>query len=171
MTRSLLVGIAAFAVLSGCAHSAPAATAPMGQGHGGKMMANCPMDVPGAQVSSVEEVDGSTMTFTAPDQVPDLRRRVHAMAEMHNRHHAGGGTHEVKQGGGMMGGMMGSGKEMGGMMMPPSHATVVEVENGASIKLTPTDPADLQKLKDAVHMHVERMQSHGCEMMGGMHGG
>jgi hypothetical protein len=169
MTRSLLVGIAAFALLSGCAHSAPAATAPMGHDHGGKMAAMCPMGVPGTQVSSIDEVDGSTMTFTAPDQVPELRRRVQAMAEMHNRHHAGGGMHEEKEGGGMMGGMMGGGKEMGGMMMPPSHATVVEVENGASMKLTPNDPADLQKLRDAARMHVERMQQHGCEMMGEKH--
>jgi hypothetical protein len=156
MTRSLLVGAAAFTLLAGCAHTVPPATAAEAPRHGGEMMAMCPMDIPGTQVSSVDEVNGSTVTFTAQEQ-------------MHNQHHAGSATHEEKEHGGMMGGMMGSGGEMKGMMMPPSHATFFELDNGASLKVMPSDPADLQKLQDMVRKHVERMQHDGCEMMGEKH--
>jgi hypothetical protein len=47
MTRVLLVGATALALLSGCAHSSqPAAAAPMA-GAGDDMKAMCPMGVPG----------------------------------------------------------------------------------------------------------------------------
>lgn len=173
MTHVLLVGATALALLSGCAHSSqPAAAAPM-DGDRGDMKALCPMGVPGTQVSAVDEINGSTLTFTARGQVAELQRRVHAMVKMHNQHHAGGDTHEGMPKGGMMGGdhMMGGDQKMGGMMMPPSHATVFDLENGASIKLMPTNEADLQKLQSAVRMHAQRMQQNGCEMMTGMHHG
>jgi len=176
MPRFLLAGTAAFAMLSGCAHSpspepaARPAIAAQAPGQAGDMMAMCPMSVPGTQVSAADAVDGETLTFTTTDQVAELRSRVHAMAEMHNQHHAAGGTHEGMMGGGT-GGMMGSGKAMSGTMMPPSHATVVDLENGASITLTPNAPADLQELQSAVRMHAQRMQQSGCGMMGQMQGG
>jgi hypothetical protein len=56
-------------------------------------------------------------------------------------------------------------------MMPPSHATVFDLENGASIKLMPTNEADLLTLQTAVRMRAQRMQQSGCEMMTGMHRG
>lgn len=168
MTRVLLVGTAAFALLAGCAHSPPAettarpATAAQTPGHAGNMMAMCPMSVPGTQVSAADAGDGETLTFTTtPDQAAELRSRVHAMAQMHNQHHAAGGMM-----GGAMGGTMGSGKPMEGAMMPPSHAAAVDLESGASIKLTPNDPADLQKLQSAARLHAQRMQQNGCGMMG-----
>lgn len=173
MTHVLLVGAAALALLSGCAHSSqPAQASPM-DGAGGEMKATCPMEIPGTQVSAVDEVNGATMTFTAPAQVAELQRRVHAMVKMHNQHHAGGDTHEGMHMGGMMGGghKMGGDQKMGGMMMPPSHATVFDLDNGASITLMPTNEADLQKLQSAVRMHTQRMQKSGCEMMTGMHHG
>jgi hypothetical protein len=167
MTRLLLVGATTLALLSGCAHSSqPAAAAPMA-GAGDEMKAMCPMGVPGTQVSAVDEVNGSTMTFTAHAQVAELQRRVHDMVKMHNQHHAGGDTHEGMH----MGGMMGGGKEMSGMMMPPSDATVFNLENGASIKLMPINEADLLTLQTAVRMHAQRMQQSGCDMMTGMHHG
>jgi hypothetical protein len=167
MTRLLLVGATTLALLSGCAHSSqPAAAAPMA-GAGDEMKAMCPMGVPGTQVSAVDEVNGSTMTFTAHAHVAELQRRVHDMAKMHNQHHAGGDTHEGMH----MGGTMGGGREMSGMMMPPSDATVFNLENGASIKLMPINEADLLTLQTAVRMHAQRMQQSGCDMMTGMHHG
>ncbi len=170
MTHVLLAGAAALALLSGCAHSSqPVAAAPMA-GDRGDMKALCPMGVPGTQVSAVDEVNGSTLTFTAGGQVAELQRRVHAMVKMHNQHHAGGDTHDGKHMGGMMGGMMGGGHKPGGMM-PPSHATAFDLENGASIRLTPNYAADLPTLQAAVRMHAQRMQQSGCETMTGMHHG
>lgn len=167
MLRMLLVGTTALALLSGCAHSTrPAAAAPM-HGAGADMKAICPMEVPDTQVSAVDEVNGATLTFTAPAQVAELQRRVHAMATMHNQHHAGGDTHQGQHSDGMMGG----GNQMSGMMMPPSHATVFDLENGASIKLMPSNAADLPTLQAAARMHAQRMQQNGCEMMTSMHHG
>jgi hypothetical protein len=165
MTRALFAGAMAFALLSGCAHSSPTGSAsppPAAQapGQSGKMMAMCPMDVPGTRVSAADTADGASLTFTGADQPAELQRRVHAMAEMHNRHHAGG-MHE---------GMMDDGMK-GGAMMPASHATVADLEGGASITLTPDAPADLQKVRSMVRMHAERMQQGGCAMMGHKHGG
>jgi len=173
VTRLHLIGTAAFLILSGCAHSqsaAPAAkpaAAEQAPVPGGDMMSMCPMNVPGTQVSAADSETGETLTFTTTttDQVAELRSRVHAMAEMHNRHHAAGGMMEGGMAGGT-GGMMGSGEATGPAMMPPSHATVVDLEGGASIMLTPNDPADLQKLQSEARVHAQRMQQGGCGMMG-----
>ena len=166
MTRVVLAGTVALALLSGCAHSsgatpaAPPATSAQAPKPTGKMMAMCPMDIPGARVSATDTADGETLTFSADDQAAELRSRVHAMAEMHNRHHVAGehGT------------MMGGGKA-GGPMMPPSHATVADLDDGASITMTPDAAADLQKVQTMVRMHAEWMQQNGCAMMGHKHEG
>ena len=167
MTRVLLVGAAALALLSGCAHYSQPAPAAQMDGAGGDMKALCPMGVPGTQVSAVDETNGATMTVTANAQVAELQRRVHAMVAMHNQRHGDGKAHE-----GMMGhGMMRDGQGMRGMMLPPSQATVTALETGARVTLMPTDPADLQKLQAAVRMHAQKMQQDGCGMKGAMHHG
>jgi len=144
MTRILLAGATSFALLAGCAHSAPSAAAAPAPERAGAMMAMCPMGVPGTTVAAADEVNGSTMTFTTTDQVAELQRRVHAMVAMHNKHHGEGMKHEGMKHEGMMGGgMMGDGKGMGGMMMPSSHATVSDLETGARVKVMPSDPARL----------------------------
>jgi len=138
----------------------------------GKM---CPTDVPGTKVAAADTPDGESLTFTTTSgEVDELRRRVRGMADMHNQHHAGsaagaghGGTAE--HGGMGHGGMMTGGHSMaqgGGMMMPPpSNARVDDLENGARIVLTPTDPAQTDQLRSAVRMHAEHMQRNGCGMM------
>jgi hypothetical protein len=168
MTRVLLAGAAAFAVLSGCAHAPPPEPAPKteaatpGAAHAGGMMAMCPMGVPGTQVAAVDAANGETIAFTTTGQVAELRSRVHGMAKMHDQHHAGADAHAGMAGGGMMG----SGHAMGGATMPPSRATVLDTETGASILLVPIDPADLAKLQSAARLHVQQMQKEGCGMMG-----
>lgn len=173
MTRILLAGTAAFLLLSACAHAPSGEPSAHSSGHADGMMADCPMKVPGTKVSAADSVNGETVTFTTPDQVAELRRRVHAMASMHNEKHSDGATHEGMKSGGMMmgGGMMGNEMPMEGMKMPPSRATALDVESGASVTLIPNDPADLQKLRSAVRMHVEHMQKSGCAMMGHGHEG
>jgi hypothetical protein len=141
---AFLLLLSALVILSGCAHSAQP---PPDQGG---MMAMCPMTVPGTQVYAADTANGEALTFTTgPDQVAELRIRVHGMANMHNQRHGG----------------MGGGQGMGGMRKsPPSRAWVEDVENGARIAMTPNDPADLQKLQSAVRMHATHMQQHGCRM-------
>lgn len=46
-----------------------------------------------------------------------------------------------------------------------------EIPNGARITLTPTDPAQLEELREQVRAHAERMNKGYCPMMQGMMGG
>ena len=168
MTRILLAGTTAIALLAGCAHAGPSADAAPSPDRDGAKMAMCPMAVPGTTVAAADEMNGSTITFTTTDQVAELQRRVHAMVAMHNQHHGDDG---MKHEGMMGGGMMGDDKGMSGMMMPSSHATVIDLESGARVQVIPSDPAELQKLQAAVRMHAQRMQKNGCGMMEKMHAG
>lgn len=182
MTRSLATLAVALtmtgvACMGGHAASSPgpstaqaARNAPGGMG--GMPTSACPMAVPGTQVAVADTADGEAVTFTtAPDQAAELRSRVHAMADMHNSHHQGGGMegmHGGMQHNGMMGGgSMGSSGGGGAMPMmpPPSRAAVEDVEGGARLVVTPSDPADLDRLRSTVRMHVEHMRQTGtCEM-------
>ncbi len=143
---ALLMMLTSPAILTACVHHAPPAVAAADPG----MMAMCPMTVPGTQVYAADTANGSALTFTtAPEQVAELRIRVHAMGNMHNQRHAG----------------MGGDEKMGGKMMPPpSRAWVEDVDNGARIAMTPNDPADLLRLQSSVRAHAEHLQRHGCEM-------
>jgi hypothetical protein len=137
-------------------------------------MQACPMAVPGAQIAAADTPDGESIMFTtSPDRAAELRARVHAMADMHNRHHQGGGMEGMRDGmqhGGMMMGDGSTGGSVPGahhmaMMPPPSHATVEDIDNGARIILTPNDPGDLEKLRSAVRVHADHMRDSGtCEM-------
>ena len=180
MLKHWILGTAGLALVSmGCAHDAAShATAPlaqpgaqaetgMGGMAGGRMAAMCPMAVPGTQVSAADTATGEALTFstTSPDQVAELRTRVHAMADMHNQHHGAGGMH---QGMHEHGGMMGGGAMANMPMPPPSTATIENTDSGARLVLTPTDPAQMAQLQSAVRGHADMMQKGGCGMMKGM---
>ena len=174
MSRALLI-LAVVLAATGCMHAghAESAAAPAAAPHasneappGDGMMSMCPMSIPGTQVAAGDTSTGEALTFTTtnPEQVPALREKVHAMADMHNRHHASGEEHPGTEGM-MHGGMMGD----GGMMMqmpPPSHAAVEDLPGGARIVVTPNDSADLQRLQSTLRSHAAQMQQHGCAMMG-----
>jgi hypothetical protein len=156
MTRTILAASAALALLASCAHSPSTAAPPPPPavahvpGPSDDMMATCPMAVPGTEVSATDAVNGETLTFTTKGEVTELRSRVRGMAEIHNHHHGDGKSPQ---------GMM------GGETMSPSFATVLDVENGSSLLLTPSHPADLQKLQAEVRMRAHRMRLNGCGMM------
>lgn len=181
-----MVGAVALALAgAGCSHGSasqprattaqPAPARAQGQtetpgemGMGGKMAGICPMTVPGTQVSAADTATGEALTFStsSPDQVADLRRRVRAMADMHNQH-AMGGMHEGMHGG-MMGEGMGSGQDggMGRMAKPPlASARVEDTDNGARLEITPDDPTQLPQLQSAVRAHADMMQQGSCGMM------
>lgn len=170
-TRSLAVLVL---LAAACAHSGgsgdttaaarPApATAASRQAPTASGMPMCPTDVEGTQVTAADTPSGETVTFTtAPERAAELRTRVHAMADMHNRHHATGAT-DAHAG---MQGAEGGGMHHGAMMPPPSRATVEDTDTGARIVVTPNDPADLAKLQATVREHAQHMQE-GCGHMGG----
>lgn len=240
----------------GQATSSTAAPAPGPAGSQQRADAMCPLALPGARVAAAETPDGAALEFTAgAEQVAELRRRVHAMAELHERRHAGGaqraakpgahahgdgdgcacghharaqgtggghghgavgehgcacGHHAKGQGSGdataeqgrrdqggcacgqhgkAQGAMAGHGHGHGhggggmhhgsGMMrghhgdgatVPPARVSVQEIPSGARLVITPEDAGDLERLRTFVRARAERMQQHGCEMMGAHHG-
>ena len=194
MTRTAAMTLAGLLFLpSGCmpamraGHAAPPPTTPpAGPGAAGvadpSASQMCPLAVPGTQVTAADVAGGASLTFTTDTgDVGELRRRAHAMADMHDRHHGAGamqhgpGTmgHGAMMGPGMMGGgSMGGAQDAGGHgahgSMPPSRAAVQDVEKGARIVVQPNDPADLQKLRTSVREDAEHMRQHGCGMPGGM---
>ena len=173
MNRFVLAAAAAITMLSGFAYAQSPPAPSKTHGASSDSMAACPMGVPGAQVSTASTATGEALTFSTntPAQVAELRRRVHAAAEMHNKNHASS-TCGDRKGDEMMGGMMGSGHMMGtamggehmkgGTMMPQSHATVADIDKGASMTLTPSAATDLKALQSAINVRAERMQQHGC---------
>jgi hypothetical protein len=107
-------------------------------------------------------VNGGTLTFTTTGEIEELRIRVMEMAQRHNAHHADTGA-DFGRG---RGGMMAPENPMGSTPMPPSWATVVEVERGAMIVVVPNESADLAKLQSAIRTRAERMQRNGCDLVG-----
>jgi hypothetical protein len=165
----MLAGAGALALLTACAHApSPESAVPRVAGApAGEGGAPCPMGVPGARVSAADTADGAVLTFTAPDQVVELRSRVHALGQLHNRNDADGGSGRSVMGGGGMGqGMMGNGQPMEGRSMPASHVQIADLDGGASLTLVPDAPEDLPRLQAVARQHARRLQEHGCEFLG-----
>jgi hypothetical protein len=55
------------------------------------MAGTCPMGVQGTKVEATNTDTGAALTFTTTGDAAELRRRVTALAEMHNAHHSGQG--------------------------------------------------------------------------------
>jgi len=157
----------------------------------------CPVEVPGTSVTVEDTATGAAFVFVTTGDAGELRRRVAAMAKMHNDHHAsmgampdgtgaGGGGHEGHDMSGHdmggheghdMGGHEGhdmSGHDMGGhggmMIMMHSKATATDVQGGARLELT-VDPANVGKLQGEMRMHAQHMSAGTCAMPGGSTGG
>ncbi len=157
--------------------SAPDAT-PGGPMHHGAMM-QCPMDVPGTQVSAADTPEGESVTFTtsSPDAVPDLRARIHAMADRYERRHARADAQEEAQGGTGDGDESAAGSAGSGSPdaegtpaheSAPSRAVVEDIEGGARIDITPNDPADLDQLRTTIRDRVaSREETGSCPMAHG----
>ena len=149
---------------------------------------SCPVAVAGTSVS-VEDTDtGAALVFVTTGDAGEVRRRVEAMAKMHNDHHgsmgplpdgtAGGGGHEghdmsghaghdMSGGGGHAGHDMSGGNahagHAGGMIGVHSKATVSEAPNGARLTFV-ANGGDVAKLQGELRMHAQHMASGTCEM-------
>ncbi len=162
-----------------------------------RLRAGCPMAVQGTDVSVVDTEGGVALTFTTDaGDVADLRTRVRNMARMYEMHrgqdggmmwhhmgdsgmgHGGPGTGGAGMGHGGMG-MGGGGMGMGGSggmgmgptaehgSMPAVSNTVTDTEEGARLELRPTDPSQLDALREHVRRHREKMHSGECWMSKG----
>lgn len=174
MSRVLLSVVCAAVAAGGCARSGSARAAagtPAAQTRSSMdmSMSMCPVAVPGTVVAAEETELGISLAFTTTDSqnVGELRRRVQAMARMHEQHRVRGEDRGPGSKPGR-GGMMENG--MAGHPMPPSRVTVEEIPDGARLVFEPVDPAQ----KDALREHVRAMAAgeggarvmHGdCPMM------
>ncbi len=122
----------------------------------------CPMKVPNTTVGVKDVEGGVALEFeTDGDGVADLRERVRKMAAMHTKHH---GEAASSGEGGMHHGGTHQGKR-GEMNVPASTAVAEDVETGARLVFQPTDPAQLQALRDHMSQMAMKMQSGQCPMM------
>ena len=129
------------------------------------MMEVCPERVPGTQARNVDVPNGVAVEFTTdqPKQVAELRRRVERLASMHEDHRMGGGMH-----GRMMNGSDERKPTAGRMyrMGPMTGATtrVEEIPSGARLVVTASSEGDVERLREHVRSHVERMEKRECPM-------
>jgi hypothetical protein len=144
-------------------------------GTGGGMMdqlrAGCPMVVQGADVTAADTDGGVALTFTTDaGDVGELRTRVRSMAQMYGMHRGQGGMMWHHMGGKGMGhggrgmGAAGMGHMAGRGPMPAASDTVTDTDQGARLELRPTDPAQLDDLREHVRWHQQRMHSGECWM-------
>ena len=127
-----------------------------------QLRAGCPMSVQGADVSVTDTKDGVALSFTtATGDVADLRTRVQHMAQMYEMHHGQAGMMWHHMGGEGMGHMTGRGP------MPAARTTMTDTDSGAQLELRPTDPSQLDALREHVRWHQERMHSGECWMLQG----
>ncbi len=173
----LFIGIA---LLAACAQEESGSEPSAGVAQNALVNAACPMAVNGAQVTASDTDDGVALTFTTTGgDVSDLRQRVSQMAQMYGMHRGQGHMMWRRMGGPRGGGMgpgagmrggprggMGPGARGGGGVgpMPAMTSRVDNVDNGARLVLTPTDPAQLDALRARARMHAQRMQSGQCWM-------
>lgn len=138
----------------------------------------CPMAVAGAELGIRDTPEGVALTFTTDGDVGELRRRVHALAEVYESHQHdgaeahGGGMHGMMHGGMMHGGSMNEANNDGGgppMRMPSSQAAVTDVPDGATLTLTAASATDVESLRTRARQHVEMMRAGPCPGAGMAH--
>ena len=172
---SLLLSAATVAATACGGSSAAKPTTPPGE----KMaMPMCPAAVPGTSVNAEDTATGGALVFVTTGDAAEVRKRVDAMAKMHNEHHAAmgalptgdepsgdmAGMDHSKMAGGDMAGMDHS--KMAGMMISVhSKAVAEDLEGGARLSFIAA-PADVATLQGQLRMHAEHMASGSCPMMG-----
>jgi len=152
---------------------------------------SCPVTVAGTSVT-VEDTDtGAALVFVTTSDVAELRKRVAAMAKMHNDHHgamgplpdgkdAGSGHaghdmsghagHDMSGSGGGSAMQGHAGHDMskhaghaGGMIGVHSKAESVDVDRGSKLVFT-AGAADAGKLQSELRMHAQHLSGGTCAM-------
>ena len=146
--------------------------------------ASCPVAVPGTSVTVEDANNGAALVFVTTGDVAELRKRVDAMAKMHNDHHGSMGAlpdgkdehaghdmsghagHDMGSGSGHdMGGhdMSGHAGHAGGMIGVHSKATASEISGGVKL-LFVSGGGEVVKLQGELRMHAQHMASGSCSM-------
>lgn len=174
----------ALAACGGGARSSPAtATAPKAA-TAESTDPSCPVAVPGTSVTVEDASAGAALVFVTTGDVAELRRRVNAMASMHNDHHGSMGAlpddrdagshaghdmsghagHEAS--GGHAGHDMSGSKHAGhagGMIGVHSKAEAADVEGGAKVMFI-ANGGDVGKLQSELRMHAQHFAAGTCGM-------
>lgn len=142
---------------------------------------SCPVAVPGTSVTVEDAAAGASLVFVTTGDVAELRRRVSAMASMHNDHHAsmgalpdgkdgkdagGGHAGHDMSGGKHAGHDMSSGKHAGhagGMIGVHSKAEASDIEGGAKITFV-ANGGEVAKLQSELRMHAQHFAAGTCGM-------
>jgi|GEM_PF-1129907 len=170
LTSSLLLaGALAAAACGGSSSAKPTAPAHDQNAAGDP---RCPVEVPGTSVAAEDTATGGALVFVTTGDAAELRKRVAAMAAMHNEHHAAMGPLPTgDEAGSDLAGMDHS--KMAGMMMISVHSKVVaeDVEGGARLTFV-VGPDDVATLQDELRAHREHLSTGSCAMsehdLGGM---
>ena len=130
---------------------------------------NCPL-VPGTSVAVEDTPTGAAIVFVTTGDVAELRKRVHAVADAHNREHEKMGPMPTgnEQGGEHHHDMhdmhdMGSGGEHGEghMIMVHSKAVPEDVDGGVKVAFV-VAPDDVGKMQTELREHAKHLQGGTC---------
>ncbi len=186
--RAVLVSLPIAAAATACggagSSSAARATAPTASSD-----PSCPVAVAGTSVTVEDTDSGAALVFVTTGDATEVRRRVEAMAKMHNDHHGamgalpdGGGAqghdmaghagHDMSGKGsvsghaGHGGGDPGAGAHAGhagGMITVHSKASVEDGTGAAKLVLTAA-PADVARLQTELRAHAKHLATGSCAM-------
>lgn len=115
----------------------------------------CPMQVEGTSVEVTDIEGGAALTFVNTDDVPDLRRRVEQMAQMHEQRHGAARGRGMEQQGGM------------GMGHVAVQTRVEPIEGGARLIILAEDPKEIAQVQQHARMMAGHMEAGECPMMQG----
>lgn len=152
---------------------------------------SCAVAVPGTSVAVEDAPTGAALVFVTTGDVAEVRRRVRAMASMHNDQHGSmGALPDGKDSGGHAGHDMSghAGHDMGGAGGQPSgdhaghdmsggthaghagamigvhsRAEASDIDGGAKISFVATN-ADVAKLQSELRMHAQHFSAGTCGM-------
>jgi hypothetical protein len=143
---------------------------------------SCPVSVAGTSVT-VEDTDtGAALVFVTTGDEGELRKRVEAMAAMHNEqhsamgplpsgdeaggaheHHAHHAHHDASASANEHAGHGEHAKHAGGMIGVHSAAKAEEIGDGARLVYV-VAPADVAKLQTELRTHAQHLSNGTCEM-------
>lgn len=126
----------------------------------------CPMVVEGTEVRVSDTADGVALSFVTEERhARDLRARVAHLAEMYEMHPGPNTSKMWRRVDGSREGDHHTGLERpGGGPMPAVETTVTDMAGGARLELTPTDPTEVEALREHARRHRDRMESGQCWM-------
>ena len=141
---------------------------------------SCPVAVPGTSVTVEDADDGAALVFVTTGDVTELRKRVSAMATMHNEHHSAMGPLPDGKSGGHEGHDMSghAGHDMsghgsadtskhaghaGGMIGIHSKAAASDIDKGAKLSFV-AGGADVGKLQSELRVHAQHLGTGSCAM-------